>query len=91
MQEHGVALAAEEAHEEPDTGGASSSQTACEALLPGLQAQRSWEHAKCMGHTSNGMLTAFAIANAHQEPTGNVALAASDIARAERNPPAMLR
>ena len=53
-QTHGgvVALAAEEAHEEPDTGGASSSQTACEALLPGLQAQRSWEHAKWVGHTS---------------------------------------
>ena len=63
MQEHGVALAAEEAHEEPDTGGASSSQTACEALLPGLQAQRSWEHYKWMGHTSNAMLSALAIAS----------------------------
>ena len=91
MQEHGVALAAEEAHEEPDTGGASSSQTACKAVPPGLQAQRSWEHAKWMGHTSNAILTAIAIVSAYQEPTRNVALAAFDISRAERNPPVMLR
>ena len=45
-----VALAAEEAHEEPDTGGASSSQALAAALLPGLQAQRSWEEAKLVGH-----------------------------------------
>ena len=47
-----VALAAEEAHEAPDTGGASSSQGPSAALLPSLQAQRSWEHAKWVGHTS---------------------------------------
>ena len=46
-----VALAAEEAHEEPDTGGASSSQALAAALLPGLQAQRSWAHAKWVGRT----------------------------------------
>ena len=91
MQEHGVAPAAEEAHEEPDTGGASSSQASCEALLPGLQAQQSWAHYKWMGHTSNAMLTALAIVNAHQEPTLYVALAAFDISRAEQNPPVALR
>ena len=46
-----VALAAEEAHAEPDTGGASSSQALAAGLLPGLQAQRSWEEAKWVGHT----------------------------------------
>ena len=46
-----VALAAEEAHEAPDTGGASSSQGPSAALLPSLQAQQSWEQAKWVGHT----------------------------------------
>ena len=45
-----VALAAEEAHEAPGTGGASS-QGPSAALLLSLQAQQSWEQAKRLGHT----------------------------------------
>ena len=46
-----VAPVAEEPHEAPDTGGASSSQGSSAALLPSLQAQPSREQAKWVGHT----------------------------------------
>jgi hypothetical protein len=47
-----AALAAEEDEEAPGTGGAAGSRDAPPHLLPNLQAQRFWNQASWVGHTT---------------------------------------
>ena len=46
-----AALAAQASEEAADTGGAGGSQDVPAAFLPNVQARRSWDSAKWVGHT----------------------------------------